>query len=217
MLDVHHEPALDPTAVDSDGLLVDIEMMDLDPGRSRKDATRDVDAFFGGSFEREGSNGKIRKHQNCKIWCIVWFVIIVNPSNNFHYSKITLIADCLTAHRHIAFKHKVTFVQLLHMYLLISCHGKREYYKWTKSNHFESKLADDVAKRKKEALKAEERQSTLDPHLRELPPKKRIIPYSHKLLCEAAIEWLVETNQVHSFYLSIMASPHLVYFSQSKR
>ncbi|KAJ7799546.1 hypothetical protein B0H14DRAFT_2297495, partial [Mycena olivaceomarginata] len=39
-------------------------------------------------------------------------------------------------------------------------------------------------------------QPTLDNHLRYIPPKKRVIPYSHESFREAAIEWLVATDQV---------------------
>lgn len=105
------EPALDPIAVDSDGLLVDIETMNLDPKTSRKDATRDVDEFFGRSYEKEGYGGKVNSHRDCKIWCAMQHAIELS----FHrlplvVSKRTLIADCSTARRHLAYLHKVSGV-----------------------------------------------------------------------------------------------------------
>ncbi|KAF7372312.1 putative AC transposase [Mycena venus] len=36
---------------------------------------------------------------------------------------------------------------------------------------------------------------TLDNHLHDIPPKERVIPYSHAAFRQAAIEWLVATNQ----------------------
>lgn len=38
-------------------------------------------------------------------------------------------------------------------------------------------------------------QASLDPHLRDIP---RVIPYSDKRFHEAAIEWLIATDQVGS-------------------
>ena len=38
-------------------------------------------------------------------------------------------------------------------------------------------------------------QDTLDGHLRDLPPE-RVIPYSDKVFREAAVEWLIVTDQV---------------------
>lgn len=43
------------------------------------------------------------------------------------------------------------------------------------------------------------KQSSLDPHLEERP-KETFIPYSDPLFREAAIEWLIATDQV-IFYL----------------
>jgi hypothetical protein len=54
-----------------------------------------------------------------------------------------------------------------------------------------------VALRKKETMRVEEeRQETLDLHLRERPSKPKVIPYSDELFRQAAIEWLIETDQV---------------------
>jgi hypothetical protein len=38
-------------------------------------------------------------------------------------------------------------------------------------------------------------QPRLDPHLREKPQKEKIIPYTDELFRDAAIEWLVSTDQ----------------------
>ncbi|KAF8238617.1 hypothetical protein L208DRAFT_1128051, partial [Tricholoma matsutake] len=83
-----------------------------------------------------------------------------------------------TLRRHIAFKHKVP------------------YHKWCKNNHFVSKLPEDVALCKKEATHVEEeQQETLNLHLRERPSKLKVILYSDELFHQAAIEWLIETDQ----------------------
>jgi hypothetical protein len=55
-------------------------------------------------------------------------------------------------------------------------------------------LPKDTKRRKLEA-KADG-QTQLDSHLRERETKEHIVPYSDALFQEAAIEWLVETDQV---------------------
>jgi len=55
-------------------------------------------------------------------------------------------------------------------------------------------LPKDAEKRRKDALA--DNQSRLDPHLREKPQKEAIIPYSDERFRDAAIEWLVSTDQV---------------------
>lgn len=55
-------------------------------------------------------------------------------------------------------------------------------------------LPKDAEKRRNDA--ANENQSRLDSHLREKPRKERVIPYNDDLFRDAAIEWLVSTDQV---------------------
>jgi hypothetical protein len=50
-------------------------------------------------------------------------------------------------------------------------------------------------KRRRDA-KDSESQLTLDSHLRELPVKERVTPYSDLVFRQSAIEWLVSTDQV---------------------
>lgn len=57
-------------------------------------------------------------------------------------------------------------------------------------------LPKDAEKRCKD-LQAKN-QARLDPHLREKPPKERMIPYTEELFCDAAVEWLVSTDQVRN-------------------
>jgi hypothetical protein len=59
-------------------------------------------------------------------------------------------------------------------------------------------LPKDTKRRKLEAAASADSQSRLDAHLCEQKPKERIIPYSDSLFREAAIEWLIETDQVSS-------------------
>ena len=58
-------------------------------------------------------------------------------------------------------------------------------------------LAEDSKKRRQDAVAIAE-QTTVDSHFKDVP---RVQPYSDALMKEAAIEWLIQTNQVHSFVL----------------
>jgi hypothetical protein len=64
-------------------------------------------------------------------------------------------------------------------------------------NTFKSKLPKAVKSRKNAKAAAEDRskQSSLDPHLEERH-KETFVPYSDSLFREAAIEWLIATDQV---------------------
>ncbi|KAJ7760273.1 hypothetical protein DFH07DRAFT_740800, partial [Mycena maculata] len=69
-----------------------------------------------------------------------------------------------------------------------------QYRRWATKNDFESRLEADVKARKAEAAEANKlEQQTLDPHLREKP--ERIVPYSDAVFRDAAIEWLIATDQ----------------------
>jgi len=50
---------------------------------------------------------------------------------------------------------------------------------------------------------ASNKQTCLDFHLKEEPLKVRVIVYSDNLFCNAAIEWLVSTDQVSTMYHNI--------------
>lgn len=60
-------------------------------------------------------------------------------------------------------------------------------------------LPKDVKDRKNAAAIANIEQGSLDNHLHEINSTERVLPYSDKLFCEAAIEWLASTNQVCLF------------------
>ncbi|KAF8838872.1 hypothetical protein BDN67DRAFT_906583, partial [Paxillus ammoniavirescens] len=69
------------------------------------------------------------------------------------------------------------------------------YRKWCKDNNFESKLPNDVKARKTATVTENMRQGTLDEHVREIKPGEHVLPYTDKLFHEAAVEWLITTNQ----------------------
>ena len=59
-----------PVTVDDDGLLVDVDIQEIDiddaPRTTREDKRQDVDRFFLGARIRD-MNGKSRKYRLCKI------------------------------------------------------------------------------------------------------------------------------------------------------
>ena len=61
-------PASNPDAVDSDGLLVDIETTLLTTEIStRINVTKDVNEFFDHPYDKRGPNGQPKKHWDCKL------------------------------------------------------------------------------------------------------------------------------------------------------
>ena len=56
-------------------------------------------------------------------------------------------------------------------------------------------LPKDSKSRRQATMK--DTQQRLDPHLEEKRPVERVIPYTDDLFCNAAIEWLVSTDQVN--------------------
>ncbi len=85
---------------------------------------------------------------------------------------------------------------------------KSKYNVWCNKNDFGSKLPKAV-KARKDARAAEDcsKQSSLDPHLQERH-RDTFVPYSDTVFREAAIEWLIETDQVTVSLISC-ASPQM--------
>ncbi|KAH8995840.1 hypothetical protein EDB86DRAFT_2804313 [Lactarius hatsudake] len=88
---------------------------------------------------------------------------------------VSLVADVTTCWRHMESFHKGL------------------YLKWAAENDFQSMLPKD-AKNRCQAAKMDTQQR-LDSHLEEKLPRERVIPYTDELFCEAAVEWLVSTDQ----------------------
>ena len=89
---------------------------------------------------------------------------------------------------------------------------------------FESKLPEDVQKRKKALQDEKARQKHIYEHIQEMLRKERVIAYSEGVFHRAACEWLMITDQVRSypyrFSLTLtiaLCSRHLSWNSQSTR
>ncbi|KAH9920576.1 hypothetical protein B0H21DRAFT_701957, partial [Amylocystis lapponica] len=74
---------------------------------------------------------------------------------------------------------------------LVAFH-KGDYRKWCTQNDFTSMLAEDMKARK--AQKKND-QGTLDEHVWPEAPKERVVAYSDEGFHEAAIQWLINTDQ----------------------
>jgi hypothetical protein len=105
-----------------------------------------------------------------------------------------LTGEHSTLRRHAAALHAVRFFpHVVSTYLLAL---QNRYRKWCKANNFESMLPEDTRQRKDAASGSGEQtqQSALSDHFNANGTKA--IPYSDKVFEAAAIEWLVQTNQV---------------------
>ncbi|KAK6969475.1 putative AC transposase [Favolaschia claudopus] len=151
----------DPTAVDKDGFLADVEVTSLNGNQKKKtDAIKDIKHFFDDIYHMSKPGGKVQSRRICKA-C--------------HGGKKSIVAEATTLRRHLEAEHYAA------------------YHRWAKKNDFESALPSD--RRAKKEAEAKDTQPTLDQHLREKPEQEVIIPYSDALFREAAIEWLVATDQ----------------------
>jgi hypothetical protein len=72
---------------------------------------------------------------------------------------------------------------------------KFRYTQWAKDCNFKSMLPDDVKARKAAVEAASASQTIIDEHAVPLPPKEHVVLYSDELFEQAAVEWLIETDQ----------------------
>ncbi|KAE9402350.1 hypothetical protein BT96DRAFT_816734, partial [Gymnopus androsaceus JB14] len=80
--------------------------------------------------------------------------------------------------RHLGLKHEVCFFS----------HG-------VKPNNFTSMIPKDIKIRKNAVEAAAASQTVIDDHAVPLPRKEWVLPYLDELFQQAAIEWLIETDQ----------------------
>ena len=69
-----------------------------------------------------------------------------------------------------------------------------EYLQWAEGNRFTSMLPKDAKQHTEK--QSGSKQGRLDGHLQPIPIKENVTLYSDELFCEAAIRWLVDTDQV---------------------
>lgn len=112
----------------------------------------------------------------------------------------SIVSDVSTLRRHLEALHSVSLLLIPLSYLNSL---QRKYRKWAQKSNFESKLPGDVQKRK---AAAEIVTRTLDRDLREKKVTERVVPYSDKSFHQAAIEWLVATDQVRPRIMFSMCS-----------
>lgn len=139
-----------------------------------------------------------------KNFCNCHFSLLISHYRSKGYNH-TFVTDATTLRQHIEANHLVSDIYFLKA--TYWCHlFKALYVSWCKKNNFESKLPKAV-KARKAAKEAEDcsKQSLLDPHLEEQPPRKTFVPYSDSLFWEAAIEWLISTDQVSFLVPSLIS------------
>jgi len=62
-------------------------------------------------------------------------------------------------------------------------------------------LPEDTKARRAKVLEENLHQTNVDDHFKAAPKEEKQAPYSDELFKEAAIEWLIETNQVCTSYI----------------
>jgi len=67
-------------------------------------------------------------------------------------------------------------------------------------------LPKDLKKRHQDVIDAAE-QSTVALHFKDVP---KVQPYSGQLMKDAAIEWLIQTNQVHLLHINMKISKLII-------
>jgi len=167
--------------VSSQEWLEDVEVQDIGMGvkTCHSDRTLDIDAFFGKPYTTTSKDGKMRRVRDCDA-C----------HKKGHPSQI--VSDSSTCRRHVAFRHAVSYYLFI-IFLEVDVQDFQDAYrKWCKVNNFESMLPQDIKDRKATAAlsKVNAEQTSIDGHLRP------IIRYTDSLFREAAIEWLISTDQV---------------------
>ena len=128
----------------------------------------------------------------------------------------TIVDQATTPRRHLQVFHSVglIFTALeLHVYASTYYYQGR-YRKWAQDTNFESKLPGDILKRK---AAAEQVTRTLDRDLREKKPAERIVKYSDCAFHQAAIEWLVASDQASRRICGIAISHVLFTANPSSR
>ena len=70
------------------------------------------------------------------------------------------------------------------------------YHKWAKANNFNSMLPENTKVCCAKVLEENIHQMNVDDHFKPAPKEEKPDPYSDELFKEAAIEWLIKTNQV---------------------
>jgi len=114
-----------------------------------------------------------------------------------------LVAKVTSLCCHVESCHKVSNILIGRMLASWHCLLQAKYDLWCLKNNFESKLPKAIKSRKEAQAAVEDaKQLMLHPHLKEQPPLETYVAYSDALFREAAIEWLVSTDQVCIFTLS---------------
>ena len=167
-------------------------------------ATLNINRFFPVYHKLNGSRGEVKGRRKCKTClyiCVLspvhlWLIESPATSDGNSYTKwTTLITDELTTMcRHMQTYHAViTYPKhILLFYLMMWLQGL--YRKWCQTKEFLSMLREDSQKQWKDAVMTAE-QSTVDLHFQDF---LKVQPYSDNLMKEAAIKWLIQTNQVCS-------------------
>ncbi|PPQ81719.1 hypothetical protein CVT26_007781 [Gymnopilus dilepis] len=96
-------------------------------------------------------------------------------------------AECIVCHEDFCNAHSTKCRHLESKHVGI-------YRKWAKQNNFESRLPSDT-QQQRESVADELVQTAVNDHFKTATPEDKPPPYSDELFKQAALEWLLETNQ----------------------
>ncbi|KAF7311751.1 putative AC transposase [Mycena indigotica] len=155
----------DPDMLDDDRFLADIQLTALTGGRKKKEDTNKDLDHFFGPIYQDGGQGG--KVQSRRL-CLVC------PRGNK-----SIVSQPTTLRRHMEATHEAI------------------YHRWATKNGFLSALPKDRKARKDAAAIASgaASQPTLDKHLHEPPPREKLVMYTDEVFKEAALDWLIATDQ----------------------
>ena len=104
---------------------------------------------------------------------------------------MTLVAEISTLCPHLQSSHRVGNSHNAYTHGITH---QQKYLKWAEVNHFESMLPNDH-KMQKDTTQSVQQQTQLDAHLQPMKDEKGP-PYGNEYFHAAAVQWLVNTDQV---------------------
>ena len=135
--------------------------------------------------------GRSRKISIASKKCLWVYIHCIRTPEAWLGEGTGIVAEVSTCRRHCGSKHAVSITYFPNGSCSLPLQGK--YRSWCKKTGFESKIPGDVIARK---LKPEQSRRTIDGYLVEKKSTDGSVAYSDRLFQQAAVEWLVATDQV---------------------
>ena len=136
----------------------------------------------------------LSNHSDALRWSDLAHWLNRNGDDGINRITVDLVDEHTTLRRHMASKHKVSI--LFHLNASqFNFYMQGLYRRWCKSANFLSMIPEDAKARHAEAITKME-QTQVDDHFHRVGPEDKPMPYSDGAFKDAAIRWLIETDQV---------------------